>query len=111
MRFGAGAIAVLFALAPAPAKAGDDSDLIPQGILDHKPELEATSAAGQTAFEASSAFDRKAFAEEALSLWSPSRVVPVPYPPALGFAWQNRASLDAALRWRAHGWTRAVHRR
>ncbi len=101
MRVGVGAIAVLVALAPTFAKAGDDSDLIPQGVLDAKREPEPAAAHEQAAPESPPAFDGKVFVEEALSVWSPRHSVLVPYPPSLVTDWQNRASLDAAVRWKA----------
>jgi len=103
MRVGAGAIAVLLALAPALAKAGDDSDLIPRGVLDAKPEAELATAA-PAGPRSSPALYGKVFAEEALSVWSPARRMPVPEPPSLLLRWQNRASLDAGMHWKLEPW-------
>src|SRR5438445_198937 len=101
MRVSAGALALLVALAPGLAKAGDDSDLIPQAMLDAKPDSEPATADGQTALGSSPTLHSKVFAEEALSLWSPAHRVVVPYPPSLVFDWQNRTSFDVAVQWRA----------
>jgi len=100
MRVGAGALALLVALAPGLAKAGDDSDLIPQDMLDAKPDSEPTTADGG-AVGSSPVLHGKVFAEEAFSLWSPARRVLVAYPASLLLDWQNRTSLDVAVQWRA----------
>jgi len=96
MRGLAGVVAGLVALAPAPARAGDDADLIPQDVLDTKLPPAAPGAPRQT-------LRSKVFAEDAFSAWSPSVAVPVPYPSSLA-AWQNRTSLDASLQWKARPW-------
>ena len=98
MRAFAAAIALLVALSPVRAKAEDDSDLIPQNMLEAEPK--PTPAASASVSPPN--LDGKVFAEEALSVWSPRRSVPVPYPPALVVGWQNRASLDAVVHWKAH---------
>ena len=109
MRALAGALAGLVALAPAPARAGDDVDLIPQDVLDAKPAPapERTPAPGTEPASAPRPPRRtlrtKIFAEDAFSAWSPSVSVPVPYPSSLP-AWQNRTSLDGSLQWRARPW-------
>jgi hypothetical protein len=106
MRALAGVLAGLVALAAAPARAGDDADLIPQDVLDTKPPP-AAPVAGPDAASASGAprhtLRSKVFAEDAFSAWSPSVAVPVPYPSSLA-AWQNRTSLDAWLQWKARPW-------
>jgi hypothetical protein len=106
MRVFAGAIAALVALAPTPAKAGDDADLIPQDVLDAKPAPTPAPAAApaQSANRPPSTLHSKVFAEDAFSAWSPPGSVPVPYPSGLVFDWQNRTSLDASLQWKARPW-------
>jgi hypothetical protein len=117
MRALAGVVAGLVALAPAPASARDDVDLIPQDVLDTKPvpppgKAAATGSAapgaGTQAASAPSAprhtLRSKVFAEDAFSVWSPAVAVPVPYPSSLALAWQNRTSLDGLLQWKARPW-------
>lgn len=109
MRALAGVVAGLVALAPAPARAGDDVDLIPQEVVAAKPALapRTTPATATDAAAAPSALRHtlhsKVFAEDAFSAWSPSVSVPVPYPSPLA-AWENRTSLDASLQWKARPW-------
>jgi len=109
MRALAGVVAGLVALAPAPARAGDDVDLIPQDVIDAKPAPPPGKAAatGTDAAPAARApghtLRSKGFAEDAFSAWSPSVSVPVPYPSPTP-AWQNRTSLDASLQWKARPW-------
>jgi hypothetical protein len=104
MRALAGVIAGIVALAPAPAKAGDDADLIPQDVLGAKPESAPAPPSAQAAPRPPSTVRGKVFAEDAFSAWSSPRSVPVPYPSSLAFDWQNRTSLDVALQWKARPW-------
>lgn len=102
MRLLAGAIAALVVFAPAPVRAGDDADSIPEAVLDTEPAPSPAREPAPTAPEARSTLQGKVFAEDAFSASSPAHPVPVPYPASLSSAWQNRTSLDAALLWRAH---------
>jgi len=104
MRVVAGAIAVLVALTPVLAKAGDDSDLIPREMLAAEPDQGSASEPTRAVLESPRTFHAKVFAEEALSLWSPARHVPVPYPSSRASDWQNRASIDTSVQWRAQPW-------
>jgi hypothetical protein len=109
MRALAGVVAGLVALTPAPARAGDDADLIPQDVLGAKPSTapaKAPGAANATDLAAApsgrpNTLRSKVFAENAFSAWSPAVAVPVPYPSSLVMNWQNRTSLDASLAWKA----------
>ncbi|HEY2513407.1 MAG TPA: hypothetical protein VGI39_21205 [Polyangiaceae bacterium] len=94
-------VAGLALLAPAGARAGDDVDLIPQGVLE-PPTKAATATDGARAAPASpgpKTLRTKLFAEDAFSAWSQPRGVPVAYPSPLP-EWQNRTSVDAVLQWK-----------
>jgi hypothetical protein len=105
MRAIAGAIAALVALAPVPAWAGDDADLIPQDLLDKKPNpAPAAAVLAQSAPRPPPTLRSKVFAEDAFSAWSPPGSVAVPYPSSLVLDWQNRTSLDASLQWKVRPW-------
>lgn len=93
----------LLALAPAAARAEDDADLIPQGVLDAQGPPTPAPGRAQAPLP-SPVWHSKIFAEEAFSLWSPAGRVPVPYPPSLSVAWQNRTSLDASIQLRPKSW-------
>jgi hypothetical protein len=101
MRLFAEAVAALLVLAPAPAQASDDADLIPSDVLDTAPPPPASVSPPKPATPRPSPWRTKLFAEDALSFWSPAGAVPVPYPSSLVSSWQNRTSLDLALEWRA----------
>ena len=98
MRATALAVAFLIALAATPVKASDDTDLIPEDVLE---PASNRSAPPEPASRPSPSLYGKFFAEEAFSLWSQPRSVPVPYPPAPLLDWQNRVSFDANFQWRA----------
>ena len=81
------AVAASFAVASGVAVA-DDADLIPQGVL-------APTAAPPVA-----APGAKVFVEDAITASAIDHDVVVPAPPALGVAWQNRASVDGNVQWK-----------
>jgi hypothetical protein len=70
----------------------DDVDLIPAGIVDAAP------APARQAAPKSSPLQQKLFAEDAISVWSKARHVPIAYPVTTD--WQNRSSFDAILHWK-----------
>jgi hypothetical protein len=96
MRRFAAALAWMAAMAPRPAAADDDVDLIPNAVL--APQTRPADQAPAPQKPARSTLKAKAFLEDAFSAWSPARQVPVPYPSLL-VDWQNRTSLDAVVQW------------
>jgi hypothetical protein len=100
MRLSAGIIAVLVTLAPTPAFAGDDADLIPEDVLETKTEPAPAAAPTEALPPPAPKLHVKAFAELAFSAWSPAQNVPVPYPSPPS-EWQARVSFDANVQWKA----------
>ncbi len=95
-------LAVLVGLAPKPAAAGDDVDLIPQGVLDPQARTAPAPTPHGTP-RAPPTVRGKVFVEDAFSAWSAPGTVPVP-DPSLAIDWQNRTSIDAAVQWRPRSW-------
>ena len=80
--------------APAPAAPMDEDQ-----VLDRIPaEIREAPAPPSVGPPPPRHWRAKAFAEDAFSLASPSRSVPVPYPLPLG-RWQNRTSFDLQAEW------------
>lgn len=100
----AAAIASTGGMAGATARAADDADLIPAGVLDGPP------APGDPALRSApppvpgppSRLQSKVFLEDALTLAAFDDVI-VPYPRTLATRRQDRASADALIQWRPLG--------
>jgi hypothetical protein len=99
MRAIAAALAGVVAMSQNSAAAADDVDLIPSSVLDTRAAPAPTESSAK-AQQQRSTLHLRAFVEDAVSGWSSPRQVPVPYPPALAIAWQNRTSLDVAALWK-----------
>ena len=80
-----------------PAAANEDQDLglIPSGLAEEPPIVSATPAFPPGS-PARSRLETKLFLEDAFTLASPVRTLPVPYPGTLP-GWQNRTSFDLYL--------------